>query len=185
MTLSTPDELIAQTKRMVETEKRTELRLRANGGNSVLLVCPPPLEKECIQSLATHFSPDQYQIIDLEELLLEFVETQQADLPELFDMLKGSVEQIFKASEGETGPDLFGSIMEAIGQAFSQNRVPVLIRTGALYGSGIDSIHIMESSLVMKSHLPLLLLYPATRADGQLLFLSRRPASKYRCMIIE
>jgi hypothetical protein len=59
-----------------------------------------------------------------------------------------------------------------------------LIHSGALYGSGIDNIHLMENELVMKSNLPLIILYPATKEGEKLLFLSKRPASKYRCMIV-
>lgn len=185
MTSATPDELIIQTKRLIESGKHTEIRLKANGGNSILLVCPPQQENEYLAALSVHFSPDHYQIIDLEVILLDFVEAHQDDLPELFDMLRGSIHQIFKAPEGETGPDLFEMIQQAIASSFSQNKTPVLVHTGVLYGTGIDSIHIMESSLVMKSSVPIILLYPATKQDGQLLFLSQRPASKYRCLIIE
>jgi len=60
-----------------------------------------------------------------------------------------------------------------------------LIHTGALYGSGIDNIHIMEHPEVMQSHQPLIILYPATHEQDKLLFLGKRPASKYRCLMIE
>jgi hypothetical protein len=67
---------------------------------------------------------------------------------------------------------------------YEQGKIPVLIHNGALYGSGIDNIHLMESELVMKSKLPLIILYPATYDGDQLMFLKSRPASKYRCMIV-
>jgi len=38
-----PEHLIIQVKRIVESNKRSEIRLNANGGNSILLVCPPEL----------------------------------------------------------------------------------------------------------------------------------------------
>ena len=36
--------IISQIKRLVESDKRSEIRLNANGGNSILLVCPPEHE---------------------------------------------------------------------------------------------------------------------------------------------
>jgi hypothetical protein len=36
----------------------------------------------------------------------------------------------------------------------------------------------------MKSKLPLVILNPATQDGDKLMFLNSRPASKYRCMII-
>ena len=43
-----PEHIITQLKRIVESDKRSEIRLNANGGNSILLVCPPQLEYEYI-----------------------------------------------------------------------------------------------------------------------------------------
>ena len=43
-----PEHIITQLKRIVESDKRSEIRLNANGGNSILLVCPPELEYEYI-----------------------------------------------------------------------------------------------------------------------------------------
>jgi hypothetical protein len=103
----------------------------------------------------------------------------------MFHLLKGSVHQIFKAPEGETGPDLFKHLLSAIKQTYSEQKTPILIHSGALYGSGIDNIHLMENELVMKSKLPLIILYPATQEGDRLMFLNTRPASKYRCMIVK
>jgi hypothetical protein len=75
-------------------------------------------------------------------------------------------------------------LLFAVEQTFNEQKIPVLIHSGALYGSGIDNIHLMESELVMKSKLPLIILYPATQDGDQLMFLNSRPASKYRCMIV-
>lgn len=115
-------------------------------------------------------------------LLLKHIE---ADLTEMFDLLRGSVHQIFKAPVGETSPDLFKHLLLAIEQTFNESKIPVLINSGALFGSGIDNIHLMENELVLKSKLPLIILYPATQVGEQLLFLNSRPASKYRCMIVK
>lgn len=178
-----PEHIITQVKRLVESDKQSEIRLNANGGNSILLACPPNLEYQFIMKLNELMGAD-YSIIDLNELLISFVESNKTHLANMFDLLKGSVHQIFKSPEGETGPDLFSIILFNIEKSYNENKIPVLIYSGALYGSGIDSIHLMESELVMKSKKPLIILYPATQEGDQLMFLNSRPASKYRCMIV-
>jgi hypothetical protein len=179
-----PDYIVNQVKRLVESDKRSEIRLNANGGNSILVVCPPEQEYRFIEVLNTSMGNDTYSIIDLNNLLISFIEQNKDLLQNSFELLKGSVHQIFKAPEGEIGPDLFGYILYAIQKTFSENKIPVLIHAGALYGSGIDNIHLMESELVMKSNKPIIILYPASQEGEKLLFLNSRPASKYRCMIV-
>jgi len=181
---SSPETLINQVKRLVESDKRSEIRLNANGGNSILLVCPPEQELTFIENLQEMMSPEEYAIINLNETLVSF--TEHADnLVDLFDLLRGSIPQIFKSPEGEESNDLFSFILAAIADAYSANKVPVLIRAGALYGTGIDNLHLMENELVMKANKPLIILYPATKEGDRLMFLNSRPASRYRCMIIE
>ncbi len=179
-----PEHIITQLKRIVESDKRSEIRLNANGGNSILLVCPPELEFQFIEKLTTLMPQDNYRIIDINQMLISFVEDHKNDLDEMFDLLRGSVHQIFKAPEGETSPDLFRHLLLAIEQTFNEQKIPVLIHSGALYGSGIDNIHLMENELVMNSKMPLIILYPATQEGDKLMFLNARPASKYRCMLI-
>ena len=178
-----PEYSISQMKRIVESDKRSEIRLNANGGNSILLVSPPDQEYVFIEKLREMLDTERYELIDLNELLISFTENTE-DIEGLFELLKGSVRQIFKAPEGEDGEDLFSLILSAIGNAYRNDKIPVLINSGALYGSGIDNIHLMENELVMKSDKPLIILYPATQDGDKLMFLNTRPASKYRCMIV-
>ena len=179
-----PDPIILEVKKVVESDKRSEIRLNANGGNSILLVCPPEHEQYYISSLNKLFEETTYAFIDLNALLISFLEQHREELKESFELLKGSVHQIFKMPDGETGPDLFKHIIHAIQTAFNENRIPVLVHSGALYGTGIDNIHIMENDLVMKSNKPIIILYPASHDGEKLMFLNSRSSSKYRCMII-
>lgn len=183
-TVLNPEHTISQLKRIVESDKRSEIRLNANGGNSILVVCSPETEYLFIEKLISSMPHDKYELIDVNQILISFVETHKEELSEMFDILRGSVHQIFKAPEGETTPDLFKHLLRSIEQSFNNNKIPVLYHTGALYGSGIDNIHLMENELVMKSKLPLIILYPATQEGEQIMFLNSRPASKYRCMIV-
>jgi hypothetical protein len=179
-----PEQVILQTKKLIESDKRSEIRLNANGGNSILIVCEPKEELIYLEQIEKLLDDSAFSVIDLNRLLVEFVDNNRLELEELFELLKGSVHQIFKAPEGEESEDLFKMILHKIEEAFSKNKVPILTHTGTLHGSGIENIHIMEHPVVMKSNIPLIILYPATSEGNNLLFLTKRQASKYRCMII-
>lgn len=179
-----PEYIIAQVKRIVESDKKSEIRLNANGGNSILLVCPPEMEYEFVQKIYSLMDESNYSIIDLNEILISFVNDNKSDIEQSFELLKGSIHQIFKAPSGEISADLFNQILEAIKNAIDRDKIPILIHNGAIYGSGIDNIHLMESELVMNATKPLIILYPATQDGEQLMFLNSRPASKYRCLIV-
>lgn len=181
---SNPEQLISQVKTIVESDRRSEIRLNANGGNCVLLVCDPSQEQIFINEMNSMLNGQQYQIIDLNSIIVSFAENNLSEIKSGFEFLQGSVEQIFKAPSGENRPDLYKYILSAIGDAYSAGKIPVLVRSGALYGTGIENIHLMENELVMKSDKPLIILYPATQEENQLRFLGTRPASKYRCMIV-
>lgn len=185
MSLCNPENVIQTTMRLVESNGNSNIRLNANGGNSIIVVCEPLREGDYIKAIKDLMAPDNYEIIELNQLLSKFVTENRSDLEDSFGLLKGSIPQIFKTPEGEEGTDLFGLILQAIAGSLQANKIPVLINCGTLYGSGIDSIHIMENELIMKALLPVIILYPATREKDQLMFLSKRPASKYRCMIVD
>jgi hypothetical protein len=185
MPLRNPEQIILETKRIVESDRRSEIRLNANGGNSILVVCEPNREWEFIQAIQKSMTSDSYRIIDLNDLLTRFVESNIETLELKFELLQSSVNQIFKTPDGEQGSDLFGLIIEQIAQSLNDGKIPVVIHTGALYGSDIDNIHIMESELIMRAPLPLIILYPAVKEKDNLMFLGRRPASQYRCMIVD
>jgi len=185
MSLTTPERLVEQLITLVESKEQNHIRLNANGGNSVLLVFHPPDEALLIRLMRERLSLDHYSFIDLNQLLVRFVQENKESLELSFDLLRSSVEQIFKLPDSQEGTDLFSLIMNAIKQSYDAGKVPIVIHAGALYGSGIDNIHIMEHPVVMQSKLPLIILYPATHDQNKLLFLGKRPASKYRCLIIE
>ena len=185
MNSNDPNHMIQEVIRLVESSENSNIRLKANGGNSILLVCDPPREGEYIESIQTLMSSEKYHVIDLISIICEFVSTNKSDLDEKFSLLKGSIPQIFKIPEGEEGEDLFNLIMLKIQESLESKKIPVIIHSGALFGSGIDNIHIMESKIVMNASVPTIILYPATSEKGKLMFLGSRPASRYRCHIVE
>ena len=185
MPINNPAQIIYEAKRLVESDRRSEIRLNANGGNSVLVVCEPMREVEYIGHLQELLPAENYSIIDLNQCLIDFVSKHKKELVELYDLLQSATHEIFKAPAGEESQDLFKEIISLIHEALKANKVPVLINTGSLYGTGIHNIHIMENDIVMKAALPLIILYPATVEPDRVMFLGKHPASKYRCMIIQ
>ena len=185
MNSSSSENIIQEAIHLIESIESSNIRLNANGGNSILIVCEPKLELEYIESIKSLMSSDKYIIIDLEYLLCKFVKDNESNLADSFELLKGSIHQIFKAPDGEDSPDFFSLIIESITSGFNQGLIPVLINSGCLYGCGLDNILIMEHEMIMKAALPIIILYPATKEQDKLLFLGTRPSSKYRCMIID
>ena len=95
-----------------------------------------------------------------------------------------SSDQVFKSDDGED-IDFFDSIMNAIQKAFDAGKTPFLTRTGILYGTGIENVNIMEHKVVMTCNQPLVIFYPARIEKDNLYFLNFKPASKYRCTLID
>ena len=185
MPLNNPAHIILEAKRLVEFDRRSEIRLNANGGNSILIICEPMKETEYIEHLTELLPADNFSFINLNQCLIDFVTNYKNELIELYDLLQSTTHEIFKAPAGEESNDLFKEIITQIHRTLEQDKVPVLINTGALYGTGIHNIHIMENEIVMKAALPLIILFPATIEPDKILFLGKQPASKYRCMIIQ
>lgn len=184
MPLNNPSHTVLEAKKLVESDRRSEIRLNANGGNSVLIICDPMQELSYITEINKLLPKESYQVIDLNQCLIDFTSLHQQDLDELYNQLQSATHEIFKAPAGEQSPDLFKEIIKQIETAYESEKIPVLISTGALYGTGIHNIHIMEHDAVMKAPRPLLILYPATVEPDRIMFLSKHPASKYRCMIL-
>jgi hypothetical protein len=184
MPLNNPTHIINEVKRLIESERRSEIKLNANGGNSILLACDPMKEVDYIAAIEEQLANERYSIIDLNKSLIDFVDIYKTELEQWYSDLQSNPEQIFKAPAGEESDDLFKRIIEQIQQALQRDKVPVLINTGALYATGIHNIHIMENEMVMKAALPLIILYPATIEPDRIMFLGKQPASKYRCMIL-
>ena len=80
---------------------------------------------------------------------------------------------------------LFSLIINEICSASKDGKTTFLIHTGALEGTGIENVNIMEHKSVMSQGIPLVIFYPATYKNDDLLFLNHKPASKYRCKLVK
>lgn len=169
-------------KAALDSVEKNQLRARANGGNTLLFVYPPKEESLYLDKAKELFINAEF--IDLGELLVAYIdETGWEDFQEFYEAYPTSTYQVFK-SEGEQN-DFFKSIINSIQEAIKNGKVPFLIRTGILYGTGVENVNIMEHKKVMNASLPLVVFYPGKIEDNDLRFLNFKPASKYRCTLID
>lgn len=177
--------VINEIKRLVDSDRQSEIRLNANGGNSILVMCDPMKELAYIAEFRELLPSGSYEIIDLNQCLIDFVSSHKDQLETDYDSLQSATHEIYKAPANEESGDLFKEILAKVQIALLASKVPVLINTGALYGTGIHNVNIMEHDIVMKATMPLIILYPATIEPDRIMFLGKQSASKYRCMIIQ
>lgn len=111
---SNPEDIIIDTKSFVESERSSEVKLNANGGNAILIVCEPIREMEFITAINKLFRDSDYLIIDLNKLLMEFVEKHKSSLKDTFEQLQSSFNEIFKAPPFEESEDLYRIIIKEI-----------------------------------------------------------------------
>ena len=162
-------------------ENRTQLRRSANGGNTVLFVYPPGEEEEYISEAQTRY-PDGH-FIDIAELLVKSIDSVGLnDFKEFYQNHISTPDVVFTNEDPNC---LFSLIINEICAASQVGKTTFLIHTGALEGTGIENVNIMEHKSVMSQGIPLVIFYPATTKNSELLFLNHKPASKYRCKLVK
>jgi hypothetical protein len=165
-----------------QLRNQTELRRKANGGNSILFTYAPHEESLYLEKAREVFK-DTACFVDVSRLLVEFIdEIGWEDFASHYETLRADTHKVFNSAHD---PDLFHRILQAITTADAARKIPILIRTGCLLGTGIENVNIMEHGAIMGLSQPLVIFYPAIPADDQLLFLNFKPASKYRCAVVK
>ena len=164
-------------------ENQGRLRKEANGGNSILFTYPPDEEYLYIEK-ATELYPDNAIFIDVSKLFAKFIdEAGWESFRDYYNEFKDTPHKVFKSDD--PSPDLFDLIINEIEDACKNDKIPFLIRTGCLYGTGISNVNIMEHRVIMKLSHPLVIFYPSRIEDDNLYFLNFKPASKYRCTLVK
>ena len=158
------------------------LRRQANGGNSILFSYPPDEEYLYINR-ARELYDTNAEFIDISKLLVEFISKDGWEsFADYYRDFKNTPHKVFSSDDPEI--DLFDLIVAAINKASDEGKVPFLIRSGCLIGTGIENVNIMEHKDIMGIKHPLVLFYPSKLVEGNLLFLNFKPASKYRCTLV-
>jgi len=163
-------------------EHQNQLKRQANGGNSIIFSYPPNEESLYIEK-AKELYPNA-AFIDIAALLVKFIDRDGWDVvKDYYNDFKNTPNIVFHSDDPE--PDLFDLILQGIEQASKDGKIPFLIRTGCLFGTGIENVNIMEHKTVMSLPHPLVIFYPSSIEDGNLLFLNFKAASKYRCILVK
>lgn len=167
-------------------DNRDQWKKEANGGNSILF-CYPPNEDQLYIKKAQEIYQETAAFIDVSKLLVKLVDdTGWESFSEYYRDFKSTPHKVFRSggkSEGEM--DLFELIIAEIALASEHNKIPFIVRTGSLYGTGIENVNIMEHKIVMSLPQPLVIFYPARIEGFNLYFLNFKPASKYRCILVK
>lgn len=172
----TIDQKFGELKFILENRDKQSIKMDAHGGHSVLFIYPPSEEITYLERMKNEYP--EGVIIDLGELFVEYID--QCGLDEFtnaYNEYQSEPQKLFK--------DFLKLIKDKIEKTGSENKLPILIRTGVLQGTGIENISIMDSKIVHDLPIPLIILYPATEAgDKRLKFLNYKPASDYRSIVV-
>jgi hypothetical protein len=126
---------------------------------------------------------DEAVFIDISKLFVSFIEADGWDsFAEYYRDFHNTPHLIFRSDDPSI--DLFDMIIREIEDASITEKIPFLIRTGCLYGTGIENVNIMEHKAVINLSSPLVIFYPSSIVDDNLYFLNFKPASKYRCILV-
>ena len=156
------------------------LSSEANGGRSILFVYPPVDEEKYIEEAKKRYT-DGYEFIDLRQLFVEFVDSKGLD--KFKRQFKNMGTEVF-VSNNYTEGTFFSFLMKQIVTSAAKGVTPILIHTGTIFGMGFSNQNIMENPSVMKFKKPLVFFYPAVTRNETIYFLDRKPANKYRCVVI-
>jgi len=164
-------------------KNQDQLRKQANGGNSILFSYHPNEEVLYVEK-ARELYYGQAAFIDISKLFVKFIDGDGWDsFKEYYQDFRNTPHVIFKSDDPSV--DLFDLIISEIESACNDDKIPFLIRTGCLFGTGIENVNIMEHPAVMTLPHPLVIFYPSRIEDDNIYFLNFKPASKYRCILVK
>ena len=164
-------------------DNQDQLRKQANGGNSILFSYQPDEEHLYVEEARDRYG-DQASFIDISQLFVQYIDTDGWEsFKEYYNEFRDTPHKVFRSDEDSL--DLFELIINAIESVSKNDKIPFLIRTGCLYGTGIENVNIMEHPAIMKPPHPLVIFYPSRFEDDNIYFLNFKPASKYRCILVK
>ena len=167
-------------------ENKDQWKKEANGGNSILF-CYQPDEEQLYIDKARDVYQDRAVFIDISKLLVNWIDDSGWEsFSDYYKDFLSTPHKIFRSGEKADGEfDLFDLIIAEIETTRKQGEIPFIIRTGCLFGTGIENVNIMEHKIVMSLPQPLVIFYPSRIDDNNLYFLNFKPASKYRCILVK
>ncbi len=159
----------------------TQLKLDANGGNSILFVYPNEEDHQYVAEAKRRFR-DSAIFVDVAQTLTDYQEEMGMELfKELEDEL--GIEVYYRKGAKDT---FFECLAERIALAAGQGLPVFLVGTSAIANKGFSNIDIMEHPVVKTAPQPLVYFYPSVQDGDKLYFLGDKNhiASRYRCRVI-
>lgn len=180
--LKTIDQKFNDLRIILKDKSRESFRMDAHGGNTVIFTYPPKEEEKYLNRIKKDYS-DAY-FVNIAKLFVQFIDkTGYDEFIEAYKQYGSEPEKLFKSSIDPN--DFYNLILNELKKAIEKNKMAIIIRTGALYGTGIENISIMEEEIVYQMGKPLIIMYPAEVSDDKKLkFLNCRVASGYRAITI-
>jgi hypothetical protein len=178
----TIDEKFNDLRFILKNKSRQSFKMDAQGGNSIILTYPPKEEKKYLNRIKKDY-PNAYYI-NIANLFIKFIDTiGYDDFVEAYKEYSSEPENLFKSSLDTN--DFYQLILSELKKAITENKMAIIIRTGALFGTGIENISIMEENIIYQMEKPLIIMYPAeVSEENKLKFLNCRVASGYRAITI-
>jgi hypothetical protein len=168
----------------LESKNIYQLKRTANGGNSIVFTYPPEEELLYLKKINEIALENNFELINISKLLVEIIDSEGwNEFKSYYNDFKDTPHLVFKSDDESV--DLMDLIISNIKRADDNGKIPVLIKTGALFGTGIENVNIMEDKSVMGLNNPLIIFYPGKIENENLYFLNSKLASKYRCTVIE
>ena len=166
----------------VLSQDLTQLRLDANGGNSILFVYPNEEDSLYITEAKRRFNGKAI-FVDVAKALTDYQEEIGMEtFKELEEEL--GVEVYYRKGATDT---FFEYLVNRITLAASQQLPVFLVATSAIANKGFSNINIMEYPAVKLAKQPLVYFYPSVQEGDKIYFLGDKNhvASKYRCRVIK
>lgn len=166
----------------VLSQDLTQLRLDANGGNSILFVYPNEEDSLYITEAKRRFNGKAI-FVDVAKALTDYQEEIGMEtFRELEEEL--GVEVYYRKGATDT---FFEYLVNRIALAASQQLPVFLVATSAIANKGFSNINIMEHPAVKSAKQPLVYFYPSVQEGDKIYFLGDKNhvTSKYRCRVIK
>ena len=135
------------------------IAVEANGGRSILFVYPFEDDDKYIDEAKRRLDVNRFTFVDVRTTLNDYINHIGK---ETFDeMLENFGKEVYRSENSPKGT-FFAFLMERISAVIADDKMPMLVHTGALYDLEVQNIHIMEDERVMYGKRPLIVFYPAT-----------------------
>ncbi len=166
----------------VLSQDLTQLKLDANGGNSILFVYPNEEDNLYVTEAKRRFNGNAI-FVDVARALTDYQEEIGLEtFKELEEEL--GVEVYYRKGATDT---FFEYLVNRISMGAQQDLPVFLIGTSAIAHKGFSNINIMEHPAVKTAKQPLVYFYPSVQEGDKIYFLGDKNhiASKYRCRVIK